>query len=209
MTAVMLYDLPLSHYAAKVKRILAYKRIPFETEYAPYHDRQQLLAISGQDYIPYLLWEDEGVLWHEIPDFLEGKVPEPTLYPAGTRNVARMLEHWAHNVVEEHVWRVVAPDARKTFEDPKEAWVFEEMQRRTRGDLDEFAKRKPGFTSDLVALLQPLEARLGESPYVLADKPSLADFALWGAIHPLPYTGNDIPRELPSVRAWFERIAKL
>lgn len=209
MSPVLLYDLPLSHYCVKVKRILDYKGIPYETEYAPYHDRQDLLAVSGQDYVPYLLWEDDGVTWQDIPDFLEKKKPQPTLYPNGSRNLARILEHWAHNVVEEHVWRVVAPDARATFADPREAWVFEEMQRRTRGDLDAFATRKAEFEKDLVRVLEPVEARFAESPYLLGDAPSLADFALYGAIHPLPYTRNAIPAELPKTRAWFERTGAL
>lgn len=207
--AVLLYDLPLSHYCVKARRILDHKGFAYQTEYAPYHDRQDLLAVSGQDYVPFLLWEDEGVTWERIPDFLEAKKATPTLYPDGSRNVARMIEHWAHHVVEEAAWRVVAADARKTFRDPREAWVFEEIQRRSRGDLDEYAKRKPQFLEALVETLRPLEDRVAESPFVLGRAPSLADFALYGALHCLPYTGNDVPRALPATRAWFDRVAAI
>lgn len=206
---VLLYGLDLSHYVVKVKRILAHKGIDYVYEYAPYHDRSDLLAVSGQDYVPYLLWEDEGVTWSQIPDFLEAKVPTPTLYPDGSRNVARMLESWAHEVVEETVWRCVAADARRTFQDPKEAWVFEELQIRKRGDLDEYAQQKPKFLKALVSTLRPLDDRLGESTFVLGEKPSLADFALYGAIHPLPYTKNDIPAELRHVRRWFAAVGAI
>lgn len=207
--AVLLYGLDLSHYVVKAKRILAYKRVAYEYEYAPYHDRQDLLAVSGQDYVPYLLWEDEGVRWMDIPDFLERKAPTPTLYPDGSRNLARIVEHWAHEVVEEMAWRVVAPDARKTFKEPREAWVFEELQMRKRGDLDEMALQKPKHLKALAATLQPVEGRLAESPYVLGAQPSLADFALYGALHCLPYTGNEIPRDLPHVRKWFQTVGSL
>jgi glutathione S-transferase len=200
---VLLYGLDLSHYVVKAKRILEYKGIPYEYVYAPYHDRQELLRVSGQDYVPFLLYEDEGVAWAAIPDFLEKKQPKPTLYPGGMRNVARVLEHWAHNVVEEAAWRIAAPDARKTFQDPREAWVFEELQMRKRGDLDEYAKQKPRFTKDLVSVMAPVEDRLKESPFLLGDEPSLADFALYGALHCLPYSGNEIPRELGATRKWY------
>jgi glutathione S-transferase len=207
--AVLLYDLPLSHYCVKAKAILAYKGVAFETEYAPYHDRQDLLAVSGQDYVPYLLWEDKGVAWHDIPDFLEQKVPQPTLYPDGQRGLAHILDRWAHDVVEEAVWKVVAPDAEKTFQDPRERWVFVEMQERKRGPLEVMAMRRPEFLKGLVSTLQPAEARLGEAPFLLGAKPSLADFALYGAVHPLPYTGHVVPKDLPNVRAWFERVKAL
>lgn len=206
---VLLYGMDLSHYVVKVKRILEYKGIPYEYEYAPYHDRQELLRVSGQDYVPYLLWEDEGVTWEKIPDFLEAKRPTPTIYPAGSRNLARILDSWAHDTVEELAWRVVAPDARGTFKDPREAWVFEEMQRRRRGDLDEFATQKPKFVQGLVAGLRDTDARLGESPFLLGAQPSVADFALYGALHCLAYTGNEIPRELPHVRKWYATVAGL
>ena len=204
--AVLLYDLPISHYCVKAKAILGYKGVPFETERAPYNDRQDLLAVSGQDYVPYLLWEDQGVAWYDIPDFVEKKAPSPTLYPDGSRTLARILDHWAHEVVEEAVWKVVVPDAEKTFEDPRERWVFVEMQERKRGSLDVMLLRRPEFVKGLVATLRPAEERLAESPFLLGAKPSLADFALYGAVHPLPFTGNAIPKELPHVQAWFERV---
>ncbi len=207
--ARLLYDLPISHYCVKAKAILAYKGVAFETEPAPYHDRQDLLAVSGQDYVPYLLWEDEGVTWDRIPDFVERKAPTPTLYPGGQRNLARLLDSWAHDVVEEAAWKCVVFDAVKTFKDPREAWVFEEMQSRKRGPLEVMALQKQNFLKGLVSTLAPAEDRLGEAPFLLGERPSLADFALYGALTPLPYTGNAIPREVPQVRAWYDRVQKL
>lgn len=206
---VLLYGLDLSHYVVKTKRILAYKGIDHQFEYAPYHDRQDLLAVSGQDYVPYLLWEDEGVAWREIPDFLEKKKPTPTLYPNGTRNLARILDGWAHELVEEAVWKYVCSDAERTFQDPRERWVFIEMQERKRGPLELMAQRKPEFLKGIVSALQAAEDRLAESSYLLGREPSLADFALYGACYPIPYTGNKFPKELPHVEEWFQRVGKL
>lgn len=207
--AVLLYGLDLSHYVIKAKRILAYKGIDHEYEYAPYHDRQDLLAVSGQDYVPYLLWEDKGVTWQDIPDTLEQRKPTPTLYPGGQRHLIKIVDAWAHDVVEEMAWRVAAPGARKTFKDPREAWVFEELQMRKRGDLDELAAQKPKHEKALVATLKDVEARVAEAPYLFGAEPSLADFALYGALHCLPYTGNEIPKALPKTRAWFQRVGAI
>lgn len=206
MTA-LLYGMDISHYVVKVKRILAYKGIPYEFEYAPYHDRQDLLAVSGQDFVPYLLWEDKGVVWQDIPDSLEKTKPTPTIYPGGQRHLARILESWAHDVVEESVWKYVCSDAPATFKDPRERWVFVEMQERKRGPLDLMAQRKAEFLKGMVGTLRAADDRLAESPYLLGREPSLADFALYGAVHPLPYTGNKFPKELAHVEAWFERVA--
>lgn len=206
---VLLYGMDISHYVVAIKRALAYKGIPHEYEYAPYHDRQDLLAVSGQDYVPYLLWEDKGVVWYDIPDFLEAKKPTPSLYPAGQKHLVKIVESWAHDVVEEMAWRIAAPGSRKTFKDPREAWVFEELQMRKRGDLDELAAQKPKHERALIATLKDAEARFGESPYLFGAEPSLADFALYSALHCLPYSGNEIPKALPHTNAWYARVGKI
>jgi len=207
--AVLLYDLPLSHYCVAAKKMLAHKGVAFATERAPYHDRQDLLAVSGQDYVPYLLWEDEGVVWGDIPAFLEGKVAQPTLYPDGQRHVAEMLAQWAHGIVEEAGWKCVAFDALKTFDDARERWVFEEIQTRTRGPLEVLNLQKQAHLQSLVKTLAPAEARLGETPYLLGADVSRADFALYGALHIFPFTGNKFPDALTNVRAWWDRVDKL
>lgn len=208
MTA-LLYGLDLSHYVVKTKRILAYKGIPYEFEYAAYHNRQDLLAVSGQDYVPYLLHEDKGVAWYDIPDWAEKTKPSPTLYPGGQRNLARILESWAHDVVEEAAWKYVISDAPATFKDPAERWVFVELQERKRGPLELMAARKAEFLKGLIGTLEAAEAKLGESTYLLGNEPSLADFALYGALHVVPFTGNKFPKELPHIDAWFNRVGKL
>ena len=53
------------------------------------------------------------------------------------------------------------------------------------------------------------ERALGEAPYLLGAEPSVADFALYGALHCLPYTKNEIPRELPHVRKWYSTVETL
>jgi glutathione S-transferase len=112
-------------------------------------------------------------------------------------------------VVEEASWKCIVFDAVKTFDDPRERWVFEEMQMRKRGPLEVLALQKQTFLKALVSTLAPAEDRLGETPYLLGAEPSLADFALYGALHPLPFTGNALPKETPHVREWFGRVQKL
>src|SRR4030067_1744864 len=100
-----LYSMPISHWCVSAGRILAFKGIAFDTEYVPYHDKTGLIAATGQDYVPTLVWDGKPVMWHEIPDFLERKRPKPTLYPEGQRGLAVVIEQWAHAGTEEKVWR--------------------------------------------------------------------------------------------------------
>ena len=58
----LLYSMDISHYCIAADRMLAFKGVDFETRYAPYHDRQEVLKATGQDYVPTLIWEGKPVM---------------------------------------------------------------------------------------------------------------------------------------------------
>jgi len=206
--AVQLYTYPLSHYCIKVQKILEYKGIPYRSIEVKYNDRTPLLKASGQDYIPYLVDDGQGFTWPHIVDHLERKAPTPTLYPDGNKGKAAVLEHWAHAVVEEAVWRYVVTDAEKYLarRDEAEAWVFGEMQSRARGPWHLLEHRKPEFYEGMKEVLALVEKGLDGKPYYGGNAPSLADFALYGAISPLYTVGGQIPAEFQTLRAWWGRL---
>jgi glutathione S-transferase len=206
-----LYYQKPSHYCEKARAILSYKHIPFELVNVPEGDHHEVIEASGQDYVPYLaLGDGKGVTWPLIADWAEDKRPEPTIYPGRnvkeTRARCRIIEHWAHNVVEDRVWNYVLPDLPKTFKDPRERWVFVELQEAKRGPIEILAHRRPelfGYVAEVCGLSQDL---LGNQDFLLGPSPSLADFALYGALHPLKVSGNTIPKQFASLRRWHKRM---
>lgn len=210
-----LFYLAPSHYCEKARKILEFKKIPFELANVPYGNHRQVIRETGQDYVPAIVRSDgKPVLWPDIADWAEATKPEPTLYPGNAKEMrarTRIAEHWAHQVVEEAVWKYVASDVPKVLEDEQERWIFVEMQERKRGPLELMAQRKGEFLSgvkEVCGLMQDLLSSHGQD-YVLGPKPSLADFAFYGALHPLKYTGNEIPKDFPTLRQWHERVHEL
>ncbi len=204
---VELYHLAFSHYCEKARRILEYKKIPFRLVNVPYGDHDAVIRVSGQDYVPLIrTTEGASVTWGEIADWAEEQVSTPTLYPAG-RPLARILDHWAHNIVEEAAWVVALPRMAATLSDPHEAWIFEEMQMRRRGSLAVVAMRHDELAANLCAILAMPEEALGATAYLQGEAPSLADFALYGALRPLEIVGVGLPASLPRLHAWWERVA--
>jgi len=214
MAPVRLYHLGLSHYCEKARKILEYKRIPFRLVHVPYGDRTAVIKASGQDYVPYVqIAGRKGVTWPHIADWAEKAKPEPTLYPGeyprATRAEARLIEHWAHQVVEEGVWKYVVADVPKALRGELERWVFVEMQERKRGPLEIMAARKKEFLGGVREVCGLAEDLLDGHPFLLGDEPSLADFAVYGALHPLKFSGNAIPAEFRALRAWHRRVDRL
>jgi glutathione S-transferase len=201
-----LFQEPFSHWCIKVHKIMDYKKIKYEIKDVGYHDKRELIIATGQDYVPAIVNGSEIVTYVDIPDYLEKLAPMPTIYPDGPKALAKALENWAHWRLEEIVWRYVVSDFPKTFKDDLERWVFIEIQELKRGPLDLMAARKPAFKSDLEAHFQLLEDMLRNHKFLLTDAPSLADFATFGAIYPLRYSGNEIPAQFGRLHAWFSSI---
>jgi len=211
MRRVDLYYSAMSHYCEKARKILEYKAIPVRLVNVPYGNHLNVIKISGQDYVPYVrIPGRKGVTWPFIADWAESLQPTPTIYPGKeARARSRLIEHWAHQVVEEMVWRSCVADVPARLKDPLERWVFVEMQERKRGPLEQMAARKAEFLEGVKTVCALAEDLLDGHDYLLGVEPSLADFALYGALHPLKFTGNDLPAEFRGLRAWHRRIDSL
>jgi|GEM_PF-754564 len=206
--SVVLYSMDISHYCVSAERMLAYKGIRYRKVYAPYHDRQALLRATGQDYVPALVWDGRAVPWEAIPSFLEERVASPTLFPDGTRALAEILENWGHQVLEERVWRAVVTDILPALKSDEERWVFEEMQARSRGSWAVLRARRREFERDLQPYLGLVDGMLEGRDWLL-DRPSVADFGIYGGLSPWMTAGRAIPAKWRNLRRWAGRIAAL
>lgn len=206
---LVLYQEPFSHWCIKVKKILNYKGLKYEIRDVGYHDKRELIKATGQDYVPAIVNNGQVVTYPDIPDFLEKLAPSPSIYPNGTRALAKAIENWAHYRLEEIVWRYCVTDFPKTFKDDFERWIFVEMQELKRGPLELMEVRRPVFKTDMEAHLQLVEDMLKDHQFLLSEKPSLADFAVFGAVYPLRYSGNDIPDRFTKLRTWYDLIDRI
>ena len=214
MKSPRLYYQKPSHYCEKARAILRYKQILFELVNVPEGDHHEVIEASGQDYVPYLWLSDgKGVTWPHIADWAEKTKHKPTIYPGEnpkeTQARSRIIEHWAHNVVEDRVWNYVLPDLPKIFHDPQERWIFVELQEAKRGSIEILRLRRNELLAGVIEICKLSQDMLGAQDFLLGPHPSLADFALFGALHPLKVSGNRIPAQFALLRDWHDRIHAL
>jgi glutathione S-transferase len=184
-----------------------YKQIKYETKNVGYHDKRELIKATGKDYVPAIISDtDEIITYPKIPDFLEQLKPTPTIYPNQTKALTKAIENWAHYRLEDIVWRYAVVDFPKTFKDDLERWVFVEIQELKRGPLELMETRRAEFKADMDAHLQIVEDMLNGHRFLVADSPSLADFAVFGSVSPLVYSGNRFPEKYSKLRAWHQSI---
>jgi glutathione S-transferase len=228
-----LYEMPFSHHCVKIRLALNYKGVPFERVNVKYHDKRDLIAASGQDVVPFILDDADSrgssapsspaaagsggkdkITYYgktDMMDWLDAKWPVPRLYPEGLRGQAKLIENWAHEVLEEAVFKTVIPDLAKKFraKDDVEGYVFEWLKEMQRGPWEEIVwKAANTYPEKVKPLYGWLEESLKGHDYILGE-PSAADFAAYGAIFPLYFVGKEMPKEYPRLREWKDRLSKL
>ena len=95
------WRIPFSTNVERVALALAHKGLEVEWVDVPRLDRKEVVAVSGQPFVPVL--EDDGRVIADstaILEYLEERYPEPPLYPRdeARRAEARVLIDWFNRV---------------------------------------------------------------------------------------------------------------
>jgi glutathione S-transferase len=219
------YAAELSYFSAKVRPALRYKRIPF-VELMPTTQayREVIEPRTGLRFIPVVITDDDTTLQDtsDILDELERRFPDPPLYP--TTPVQRVFTL---------LWELYA-DEFLIIPGLHYRWSFPESEAKARSEFaaftgdgkraDKFADQVKFFTR-LVGvlpetiphieahtrnLLDLLSAHFAAHPYLLGQRPSLADCALMGPLYAHLYMdavpGRLLRETAPRVCQWIERM---
>lgn len=209
-----LYQFFHSPFCAKVRKILEYKGIDFETVEVDYLDRRELLEVSGQLMVPVWLAGGESTFdSNRIAARLESLHPEPTIFPPGLGGVHRALTDYFDNLVEDVLFRVALLDQLEYFSHrgPERLAFFRLIRERKYGEgfCERMAREQDQNWERVRGMLAPLDEALADKPFLLG-RIGLADFALYGQLWYLAFTGElKIPEEFENLRAFFGRVDRI
>jgi glutathione S-transferase len=217
MTEPILHHYPNSPFAEKIRLVLGYKQLAWRSVRIPIvMPKPDLVALTGgYRKTPVLqLGADIYCDTALICDVLEHLRPEPALYPAHDKGMARILAQWSDTTL---FWTAMAycltPKGMAQMFDkagPEAARAF---------GADRAAMRvatpriRPGdaagaYRSYLRRLADMLETR----EFLLGAQPCVADFATY---HALWFTRTQTPvmadvfEATPAVPAWLDRMAAI
>lgn len=228
-----LYGATISFYTAKLRSYLIFKKIPFQEVVASnYIFDHCLVPIIGYRMMPILRAPSGELLQDSTAtmDWLEGRYPEPSVYPQGPRQrfAALLLEAYAHDwlyIVAMHSrWNFPAENddflacefgkirvpyaqfeeqitvGRQGFELPRGRLPLAGITDRT----------KPAIERWTWQLIDTLNEHFGSFDYLLGGRPCTADFALMGSLYGHlshdPCSSSKICDTAPSVVRWMSRM---
>ncbi len=193
-----LYQFEGSHYSEKVRLILDYKKLPYRKhEVTPGIGQLDLFRISGQSQVPVLKDGDEVIPDSTaIAQYLDAKYPERPIIPDDPeeKGLCLMMEAWADESIGLNASKAMIgafnqhPNFRKAILPSAAPEFLKDMVGAVPSEVLTLLGSGAGFGSDAVKsahniLRQNLEALcllLEDSPYLAAEEPTLADFAVAG-----------------------------
>lgn len=195
MTRRRLFENAFSPFARKVRMVLEYKGLAFETVDGLHHDaRQSLEAVNPRREVPVLVDGDTVVVNSaHIVAYLEDAYPTPAVLPGDAAAKARIRE-----------WERLADTLLDPIIVDVSLWSWA-----NRGDSPPAGLREAA-TRDLEAIYGRLEAQLAHGHQYLCGPFSLADIALFPNLYATRALklGAD-PGRFPATVAWLKRLAAL
>jgi glutathione S-transferase len=210
-----LYQFQTSPFCAKVRQLLHYKGVEFETVEVDYLERKELLLASGGLMVPALtLPGGETITDSErIALRLEELYPEPTILPPDLRGLHIALARYIDLEIEDALFRLALPDELAFFRRlGAEREAFFRLIRERKfgpGFCDRMERESADNLARACALLAPFEEALIGKAFILG-RIGLCDFALYGQLHYLAISGElKIPHQFPNLRAFYGRIDRI
>lgn len=193
-----LYQFEMSHYSEKVRLILDYKGLAYrKIEVTPGIGQLDLYRMSGSRQVPVLKDGSEIIVDSTaIAKYLDRKYPERPIIPVNPqqRGLCLMMEEWADESIGLKSRKVLfgaisQNQAFRTSILPKTTPdIVKLLVGAVPGDLLNLLGVGVGFgpneiksaQEDLKQDLEALNLVLLDQPYLVADHPTLADFAVAG-----------------------------
>ncbi|MGH8002696.1 MAG: glutathione S-transferase N-terminal domain-containing protein [Brasilonema sp.] len=193
-----LYQFELSQYSEKVRFILDYKGLEYrKIEVTPGIGQVELFRLTGQRQVPVLKDGSRYIADStEIAKYLDLQYPERPLIPTDPkkRGLSLLIEEWADESIgiksRKALFSAISQNQnfRKSLLPTTTPDVLKTLVEGVPNDILRALGFGVGYSPDAIRsaiadLKQDLEALtllLADSPYLVGDEPTLADFAVAG-----------------------------
>jgi glutathione S-transferase len=187
---VLLYDSAVSGNCYKVRQLFAHLGIDYERREVDVIDRSGRLELLGELNpalrVPTLVFDDGRSMGES--DAIMFYFAEGTPYLPDDRWERAQVLQWLFFEQYSHEPNIAV--AR--------FWVIAGI---TPSDADAKAKRRGG-----IAALEAMERRLDDRTFLVGERYSIADIALYAYTHVAPEAGFDLTA-FPAINAWLARVA--
>lgn len=193
---ITLFDNPFSPFARKVRMVLLYKDLAFESVNAlARQQRDRLFSINPRGEVPVIVDNEFCVVGSaDIVAYLEDRYPKPPVMPLDPKSRA-----------EARAWQRLADTTFDAILHDISIWMWPMLNRQ---DAPPAGLIEAGH-ADIAKILAKMETLLAGREFLCSEL-SIADFALFTHVSGLKFLGVEFGREShPGVFGWFTRLRAL
>jgi glutathione S-transferase len=220
MSDIILHHYPNSPFSEKIRLIFGYKGLNWQSVIIPaIMPKPDVLALTGgYRKTPFMqigadIYCDSAL----ICDVLEKIQPNPSLYPEHQKGAARIIAQWADTTLfwaamaynfspagSAQMFGIDSPQATEAIANAK---MFAEDRAKMRLGMPRLPAADAA--ASYKSYLRRIANMLDEHPFLMGDKPCIADFAVY---HPLWFTRHrtsvmaGIFEATPNVLIWMDRM---
>lgn len=210
---LIVHHYPGSPFAEKVRRILAYKRLPWTSVRAPaVLPKPDLVALTGgYRKVPVLQLQNHVYCDTAlIARVIEQRAPEPALYqPPLAAAIAAWADDQLFNAALPYILRPTKLDAMLRWFTQDELARFADDRREMGKDSTRPAISGKQRRAHFAVFLRWLESTLERSKYLTGETISIADFAVYHTLWCLWHSSPEGLAGHPRVIAFVEALAGL
>lgn len=208
MTEMLFHHYPLSPFSEKVRRVLAYKQLPWRAVEQPIMaPKPELTPLTGgYRRIPVLqigadVYCDTALILRVI----EKRHPTPSCLPAPLAGAISLLEDWADHRL---FMQTVPPTVVRLIDQLPPAFFADRAAMTPAFTREALLAGAPHALSQALISLDRLDSQLQQTPFVLGDSFTLADAACFHPVWFMQHGGElfEGVRARPALSAWFDRI---
>ena len=209
MAELILHHYDTSPFSEKIKKIMAYKHLPWRAVEQPtIMPKPQLVPLTGgYRRIPVLqIGADIYCDTQLIARTIERLHPQPSIYPGGSEGTCQVWNLWADRM---YFWTTTSILFALIGEHVPKEFIEDRSKMMPGRDFADIPKMAPHAKDQCRSYTQLLAAQLTDGrPHLLGSQFSLADAACY---HPVWFLRNFPPAaatfdEFPQVIEWAERI---
>ena len=133
------------------------------------------------------------------------------IFPDDQEGLNDLLVRYVESEIEDVAFRLDDAFLIPKMEDLVKRTMLRRYKERKfgKGCIDQWREQAPQLMAKLTDLLQPLDRILARKAFLLGERPVYADYALYGVLGNLIYTGdNEIPREVKNVLRWHTQLSE-
>lgn len=212
---IILHQFRQSHLCIRLRWVMAWKEIPFTPQEHTRLTLDELANLTGGwRAVPALQWGGEVVVDSpKIAQFLDRKVPRPTIYPTpASPALCELLNAWIDHKVSQIAGKLLIGELLRFLptEQERQDYVRNHFEPTHRLKVEEAIAAKAKYEKDLDGQWALLEETLRPSRFLLGDVPCYADFAAASRLRHMEIIADyRIPEKFPRLREWYGEFRRL